>query len=256
MQREHKIWQSGIHEWNQFLDAKKIQGLSAARKQTHDSLLRHAHAQLQEDNAQWFASIMPQNQHWRLYDKFKQDACFLDIETDGYYGSITVIGVYDGTEAHTFVRGVNLDKELLGNLLSQYKLMLTFNGSSFDLPVIQRYFNLKPTMPHIDLRHVCSKIGLTGGLKKIEGDLGIQRPEELQGITGMEAVQLWQDFKRTQDQNYLDLLVKYNTEDIVNLPRIAETVIPQLWKHVRNDEQQMKGDEIDRQSLREHLKKK
>ncbi len=232
-QRESKIWQSGIHEWKHFIDAKKVTGLSDERKQIHDSLLKHAHSQLLEENAHWFASIMPKNQHWRLYNQFKDDACFLDIETDGYYGNITVVGIYDGKEAHTFVRGINLDKKLISNVLSRHKIMLTFNGSSFDLPVIKRYFNLTPNMPHIDLRHVCAKVGLTGGLKKIEGDLGIKRPEEVQGITGMEAVYLWQNYQGTQNRKYLDLLVQYNTEDIINLPKIAESVIPALWKEVR-----------------------
>ena len=176
---------------------------------------------------------MPKNQHWRLYDTFVKDSCYLDIETDGYYGNITVVGIYDGKEAHTFVQGKNLDKDAISKVLSQSKILLTFNGSSFDLPVIERYFHLRPEMPHIDVRHVCSKVGLIGGLKKIEQTLGIVRPEEVQGITGMEAVILWQKYKQTQNEKYLDLLVEYNTEDIVNLPKIAQTVIPDVWKNVK-----------------------
>jgi len=174
-------------------------------------------------------------QTWRLYNQFREDAVFLDIETSGFYGDITIIGMYDGQDTKTMVRGHNLDKELLKKALSQYKLIITFNGASFDLPVIRRYFgDVVPAIPHIDLRHVCSKLDLHGGLKKIEKTLGIRRAEEVEGITGEDAVYLWQQYKATGKQGYLETLVKYNEEDIVNLLPIADTTIARLWEQTRS----------------------
>jgi len=50
----------------------------------------------------------------------------------------------------------------------------------------------------------------------------------------MEAVYLWHQFKSTGNKKYLDLLVKYNEEDIVNLKPLAEYAIPELWNKIRN----------------------
>lgn len=168
---------------------------------------------------------------WRIYNQFKDNILFVDIETSGFYGDITVIGVYDGENTKTMVRGINLDKDLLKKTLAQANMLVTFNGSSFDLPVIERYFqNVIPNVPHVDLRHVCSKIGLIGGLKNIEKEVGINRAKELEGVDGSDAVYLWQQYKATGNREYLNTLVQYNEEDIINLKPLAEFAINKLWK--------------------------
>lgn len=230
---EKKIWDQDIHTWDDFTSANSVFGFSKCRKAYYNLKLEKAKKNLKAENMDFFAHHFPRNQHWRLFNQFKDEACYLDIETSGYYGSITVIGIYDGHDTKTMVRGVNLNKDLLVNELKKYKLILTFNGSSFDLPVINRYFNMNIDLPHIDLRHVCSKIGLTGGLKKIEKTLNIKRADEVTDVDGMEAVYLWQKFKGTGDRKYLELLVKYNEEDIINLKPLAEHSIKELWKTIK-----------------------
>ena len=81
---------------------------------------------------------------------------------------------------------------------------------------------------------MCSKIGLTGGLKAIEKKLKISRAKEVQDIAGNDAVYLWQQFKATGNKKYLNLLVQYNEEDIVNLEPLAKKVIPDLWNAIRS----------------------
>ena len=231
---EKNLWNNNIHSWHDFLNNKTILGVSRARKIIYDLHLTKALKNLKVNNADYFTHSFPRQHHWRLFDKFKDEAVYLDIETSGYYGDITVIGLYDGFETNMFVRGFNLDKHALQKTLDRYKMIITFNGASFDLPVIKKYFNLNIPHLHIDLRHVCSQIGLTGGLKKIEKTLNISRAKEVEDVSGMEAVYLWQQFKATGNKKYLDLLVKYNEEDIVNLKPLAEYAIPELWNKIRN----------------------
>jgi len=230
---EKNIWQNGIHNWDDFLNTKSIKGLSPKRKIIYNLHLEKAIKNLKVRNIEYFSNHLPKSNHWRLFNKFKDNAVFLDIETSGYYGDITVIGLYDGYDTKMFVRGFNLEKDLLKKYLDNYKMIITFNGSSFDLPVIKRYFNLDFPHLHIDLRHVCAQINLTGGLKQIEKTLKIKRAEEVEDISGMEAVYLWQQFKATGNKKYLNLLVQYNEEDIVNLKPLAEYAIPKLWKKTR-----------------------
>ena len=64
------------------------------------------------------------------------------------------------------IGGENIQKEL-----SKYKMFVTFNGASFDIPVIKKQFNIPFIMPHADLRFAAKKIGLSGGLKSIEKEI-------------------------------------------------------------------------------------
>ena len=230
---EAKIWKQGIHSWGDFLDSDEIKGMTSVRKASFDSILTDAKSHLRNENSSFFTKIMRAGDQWRLYDSFKDSAVYLDIETNGYYGGITVIGLSDGYDAKTFVRGFNLDRSLLLKELSKYKLIVTFNGGSFDLPMIKRYFGIDFRVPHVDLRFVCQKMGLVGGLKAIEKELGIKRRDEVVGISGQDAVYLWEMWKSTGNREYLEKLVMYNEEDILNLLPLAQKVIPELWTKVR-----------------------
>lgn len=231
--KEQSLWQADINDWNTFLETKKIKGFSQKTKQTADELLTTARNKLWQEDAAWFAAHLQSSDHWRLYDAFKDEAVYLDIETDGYYGSITVVGLHNGNDTKTFVRGINLDRKILSQELAKYKMLITFNGRSFDLPVIKRYFNLSLNIPHVDVRFLCQKLGLVGGLKHIETELGIQRADDVFGMHGIDAVALWHLFRQTKEREHLERLIKYNEEDVINLPLIAHKIIPQLWNKTR-----------------------
>jgi hypothetical protein len=230
---ESRIWKQGIHSWDDFLSAKSVKGVSSARKETFDWKLREAKQRLRDQDALFFAQKVPFAEQWRLYAEFKDEAVYLDIETNGFYSGITVVGMSDGIDAKTFVRGFNLDRAAIIKELEKYKMIVTFNGASFDLPVMERYFNINFPLPHVDLRFVCQKAGYTGGLKSIEKQLNIKRRPEVEGISGEDAVYLWEMWKSTGDRDYLNKLVWYNEEDILNLRPLAEKIIPGLWKTVR-----------------------
>lgn len=230
---ERRFWEQGVQSWDDFIGTSKVKGVGRARKERFDSALCRAKRHHREGNARFFSYAFPFSEQWRLFDEFKEDAVYLDIETDGYRNGITVIGLSDGIDANTMVRGFNLDKRLLTKELSKYKLLVTFNGASFDVPVIERYFGIKLRMPHVDLRFVCQRAGLTGGLKAIEKQLDIRRRKEVADCSGEDAVYLWEMWRSTGNRDYLEKLVWYNEEDILNLRPLAERVIPGLWERVR-----------------------
>ncbi|MBD3303906.1 hypothetical protein GF343_02080 [Candidatus Woesearchaeota archaeon] len=224
---EQNIWKQGVSCWNDFLKAEKIKGISKKRKEKFDLQLLEARQKLLKDAAEYFASLLPSGEHWRLYEQFKDETIFLDIE-----GNVSVIGLFDGYETKTMVRGFNFDKRLLEKEISKHKLVVTFNGSSFDLPALRRYFNFDFKIPHVDLRFVCQKIGLTGGLEHIERQLGVKRKEET-FKDEIDIAFLWRRWRMTGNRKYIELLVQYNEEDIVNLKPIAEHAIKKLWETTR-----------------------
>lgn len=229
--RERKLWRQGILNWDDFLKAKRIKGISAAAKIYYDRKIIEARRQLHEGNSSHFAEKMPQTEHWRLYEFFKEEAVYLDIETDGLSDNndVTVVGIFDGYDTKTMIRRVNLDWQLLRKELQKYKIVVTFNGSVFDLPFMKkRYGEVIPRLPHYDLRFSCSRIGLKGGLKAIEKKLNIRRSQIIEKICGGDAAQLYRMWRGSGDDYYLRLLVEYNEEDVINLKRIAEHTYKKL----------------------------
>src|SRR3989344_5776722 len=135
---ESQLWQNGITNWESFLSEKNIDGISNSRKPYYDRKLLEAKKYLYNSDSSFFKKLLPQSETWRLYDFFKEDAVFLDIETDGLgIGSdITVFGLYNGIDTKMMISGINLDINSLKKELQNYKLIVTSNGASFDIPFI------------------------------------------------------------------------------------------------------------------------
>jgi uncharacterized protein YprB with RNaseH-like and TPR domain len=207
--------------------------LSPIRKNYYDKKLKQAQHHLVNYDSSYFNSRLPCSEAWRLYDHFSDDCLFLDIETTGYYGDITVIGMYDGNNVMTLVKDQSLNKEDLKDILKHYKMLVTFNGRSFDIPCINKYFNnVIPDISHLDLRFPLAKLGFTGGLKKIEERLNVKRSDSTEGLSGEDAVYLWRDYIKNGNKDSLNLLVEYNTEDIINLKPLAEFVFTSMKKNM------------------------
>ena len=170
---------------------------------------------------------------WRLFDAFRHRAVYLDIETSGYdqwINDITIIGLFDGAEVRTFVNGKNLEE--FETAIADYDLVITFNGACFDLPFIKRCFpGISLPKGHIDLRFVLKKMGLGGGLKKIEKDMGIIRSDEIEGVDGFEAVRLWQRYQ-WGDEKALETLISYNNADIMNLEPLMEMAYEKMKSRI------------------------
>jgi uncharacterized protein YprB with RNaseH-like and TPR domain len=217
---ERHLWQQGILTWEQCLHSKQTL-FSPAR----DAFVRRNLEESLENlgNILFFRDRLFSADLWRLYDSFRDRAVYLDIETNGGYrglDEITVIGLYDGHGVQTFVNGVNLNEFDIA--IEPYELVITFNGSLFDLPTISRHFpHIKLPAVHIDLRFLLKKLGYQGGLKAIEKSFSLSRAPGIDGMDGRDAVMLWKAYQ-WGDQSALERLIQYNTADIVNLKPLME----------------------------------
>lgn len=153
---------------------------------------------------------------------------YLDIETTGLSPSpkgITVIGIYrhDGYDGE-FVQlvGDEITAENLLTALEGVDTIYTYNGSRFDLPFINAVLgvNLTERFEHRDLMYDCWQHSLRGGFKAVECQLGIDR--ETKGVSGFDAVILWWRYVNEGNDDALDLLCRYNKEDVVNLKALRE----------------------------------
>jgi len=218
---ERRLWRAGVRTWADFLERGSAGVLGPAREAEARARIEACLARGRDPV--WLAGRFPPAEHWRLFEAFQDRTAYLDIETTGGLGGvddITVIGIYDGAEVHTFIHGRDLD--LFEDPLVDKAVVVTFNGARFDLPMIRRRFRSVDLPPiHLDLMFLLRRCGVRGSLKKIEEQMGLRRPGAVRGLDGYDAVLLWQ--RHTEgDPRALDLLVEYNTQDIVNLRPLAE----------------------------------
>lgn len=228
---EQNIWMQGVKTWDDFLKRGNIKGISAKRKIYHNLQLLNAKKALFSLDSSYFLNRLPNAEAWRLYDFFREEALFLDIEVSGVkcHDYITVFGLFDGFDTKIMIKSFNLDYKLLKRELSRYKLIVTFNGSSFDIPFIRkRYPDLLPNVPNFDVMSVICRAGFSGGLKEIEKSLGIRRNPLIERFCSGDPYRLYRMYKATGDDYYLKLLIEYNEDDLVNLKKIAELCVKRL----------------------------
>lgn len=144
---------------------------------------------------------------------------YLDIETT-FSGSISVIGIYRLDWGTIQLAGGGVNDVNLYRALEGVGTIYTFNGACFDLPVIRKrlQIDLRNDFEHCDLLRVCRRVGLRGGLKVIEQSIGIARSTA--GMSGWDAPRLWQRYEIYGDRAAFELLLRYNREDILSLPRL------------------------------------
>ena len=216
--REKALHRLGITTWDAFLSKPDQTGLPASISKTAVRQLEESCYRLKERDALFFDRNLPSKERWRMWGDFEKEAVFLDIETTGLgppLDYVTVVGLHDSSGTRSFVRGENLF--MLPEALADYRLIVTFNGSQFDLPFLRSHMgNIFAGHAHIDLRFVMRRLDYRGGLKSIEHQLGIRRPDDIAGIDGFEAVRLWHRYM-AGDENSLRKLVEYNRQDIENL---------------------------------------
>ena len=226
---ERQLWESGIHTWDDFIAAKSLHQRIDRQDSYLKSLVRESQARLEEQNARYFKACLPSRDMWRLYADFRTNAAFLDIETTGLSpetGHITMVGVLDSEGYSAFVYDENLEE--LREAMQKYDLVVTFNGTSFDLPFVEhQYGRMFQDMAHIDLRYALKRAGYSGGLKSIEARLGVGRPTGLSALTGYDAVVLWRQWTRG-DHRARETLIRYNAEDVASLPALAEIAYNRL----------------------------
>ena len=218
---EKILWENGICDWEYFI--KNFENISCIPKNKIEKIkseIFFSKENLKSKNLNYFKKKLNPKQHFRLANYGK--IAYVDIETTGlsrWTDKITMIGIYDGIEAKSYIYGIDIEKAY--EKLKEFDVIVTFNGKTFDIPFIEQKCSYKYDIIHLDLRFMLKEYGLSGGLKKIENDLGIKRDEEIESIDGFEAVRLWRRYERG-DMNALRKLIKYNQEDIINLKYLLE----------------------------------
>lgn len=212
---ERLLWREGVHTWN---DLVKM-GPSFLGKVSRDFVLRYleeSENRLRSRDARFFGEALPERELWRIFGDFRDSVAYIDVETSGGGPGLvlTTIALYDGNELRTYVQGDNLWEFPLD--IKGYKVIVTYNGKCFDLPVIKEQLGCDLNQVHIDLRFVLGSLGYKGGLKACERMLGIERGE-LEDVDGYYAVLFWEEFCNTGDPRALETLLAYNAADAVNL---------------------------------------
>jgi len=219
LKTEKKLWSKGILDWDDWSENVPL-NLSAFTRLEGTRLLDLSHRALEEEDPQFFAEVLASTEPWRIFPHFRDTTAYLDIETTGLSdeAEITTIALYDGHQVLTYVNGENLDDFV--DDICNYKVIVSYNGKSFDVPFLERFFKIRLDHAQIDLRHVLARLGFRGGLKGCEKQLGLHRGN-LDGVDGYFAVILWNEYCRRNDPKVLETLLAYNIEDTVNLERLA-----------------------------------
>lgn len=227
-EREKAFWRDGLLCWDDVLAHRDLfdEGPTPALEQE----LTLSRQKLAEGNASWFEQRLGENEAWRMAADFDDGRiAYLDIETDGTKqdgaqlsdgepGGTTVVGVWDGIDARVFLRGSDLEE--IPDYLAKYKVLCTFNGKCFDIPYLEGRFGKHFFEgAHLDLRPITRAVGLTGGLKKIEQQIGLERPADIRRYTGYDAVKLWGAYRRGR-KDALAPLARYCLYDSVNLQTV------------------------------------
>ncbi len=241
--RERQLWQAGIADWSDYLGgiareqaaSGRVAGaarLPAPRAAALLAAIEQASCALAERSVARLAALLPPAEHWRLLGQFETEAAYLDIETsDDAVDTcfISAIGVLDQRGPQLLLAGRDLQR--FPELAREWSVLVTFNGSAFDVPILRRAFpDWQPPPAHVDLRHVLGRLGIAGGLKAIERRLGalhLQRPEHLRGIDGSNACWLFQRW-RSGDRAALRLFAEYNLYDVIHLRTLAAFAHNQL----------------------------
>jgi uncharacterized protein YprB with RNaseH-like and TPR domain len=218
------------------------------------------------------------------------DAAFIDTETTGLGGGAGVyafmvgVGVFEGigeveeigesgrdveppifnpqssipnfvfTVRQFFMRSPAEEGAMLvalADLLSGYGMTVTFNGRTFDLPLLRGRFQmnhwlfpggmadaglLAPDRPHLDLLHPARKLWRRrlGSVRLInleERILGRRR--EARDAPGHLIPQLYADFIRSGDATRMGDVFYHNREDIVSMVSLAEA-LSHAFGHVQD----------------------
>lgn len=141
---------------------------------------------------------------------------YLDIETDER-NAVTVVGLYRPDRGIVQLVGDEISRDALLAALEGVDIIVTYNGSRFDIPVLEKRLgvDLRTRFASLDLMYECWRRRLFGGLKAVERRLGIGRG--VADVDGREAMRLWRRHIDENDASALDVLVAYNRDDVLNL---------------------------------------
>ncbi len=165
---EQRLWESGLRGWGSFSGDLPIP-ISAGRQHFLLEGIEESQRHLANRDPSYFSNLLPSNQCWRLFPEFRDSTAYLDIETTGldqYFNEITTIALYDGQAIKTYVQGQNLDDFI--EEIQTYKVIVSYNGKSFDVPFIENYYNIKLKDTPFYETHLIEDVSLPGNPFRVD----------------------------------------------------------------------------------------
>lgn len=169
---------------------------------------------------------------------------FLDTETTGLAGGtgthafLVGVGYFDGEQFRVnqfFMRDLSEERALLEDLLDllgRFRVLVTFNGRSFDWPLIESRLVLhghryQPRFRHLDLLHPARRVWKhrlpSCALTSLEQSLfGLARTGD---VPGFLIPQIYFDYLRHQDARPLGPVFYHNREDILTMVRLTNLLM-------------------------------
>ncbi len=188
------------------------------------------------------------NQDERLADLTPQKLLFLDTETTGLAGAGTIafmVGVAFFDEQALIVRQYFLRDHadepamltLLARLIDQHEVLVTFNGRSFDLPLLDTRYLMNGLDDQMgDLRHRAhidllpparrlwrSRLGSCSLASLEESLLGVRRSRE--DVPGWAIPGLYMDYLRDGDASQLVGVFYHNEIDMLSMVTLAQRIV-------------------------------
>lgn len=173
-----------------------------------------------------------------------EEILFFDTETTGLSGGTGTLaflvgcGTLDarGLKVHQFLMR-DYDEEIyvlqaFQTLLQKAKLIVTFNGASFDIPLLQSRFTMHRMHrdisfpPHLDLLHIARRvyklrIGRCSLTSLEEQVLGEKRNNDM---PGSQVPETYFRFLKTGNLAVLEPVLQHNAKDIVSLIKLLYTL--------------------------------
>lgn len=186
-----------------------------------------------------------------------QDILFFDTETTGLSGGtgtmVFLVGLGYFTETGFCIEQYFLDDpssemsmmNILSNRLKKHKMLVSYNGSSFDIPLIKTRFIMNRIesplvqMEHLDLLHLSRKLWRLRlsslRLKDIENEI-LKFVREEEEVPGWMVPQIYFDFIRSRDARPLKGVFYHNRMDVLSLAVILNHVSDLISEPLANEE--------------------
>ena len=181
------------------------------------------------------------------------DMLFLDTETSGLAGGsgtfafLIGVGRFQNDGFHLqqlIIKDPAAESAMLlylSELVTRSSAFVTFNGKSFDLPIINtRYIlNKLPNSfrdnPHLDLLHISRKLWrkriINCSLKDLEREiLNFSRTGD--DVPGWMIPEIYFEFLRTGDTKRISNVIYHNTQDIVSLAAVFIQISTMLENNI------------------------
>ena len=175
----------------------------------------------------------------------REDILFLDTETTGLsHGAGTVaflvgVGFFEGDGFHVeqyLMRDYDEEIFVLRHVaprLASCGLLCTFNGASFDIPLLENRFTMQRMRslytlpPHVDLLHASRRVWKLRlkkcNLSALENAvLGLEREDDLPGALVPER---YFTYLKTKEFFLLEDILRHNAQDIISLAHILHRLV-------------------------------